>query len=129
MYLIIIKYMLGKYNGPYADGGSDTPKDSSSSASKDDPITNPDYYSPINNEPTKKDTKVFREKVGVILGAIQAIGSILSVLALVVIGIKYMLGSAEEKANYKQTMIPYIIGVILVFSSSTLVNAIYKAIY
>ena len=40
-----------------------------------------------------------------------------------------MLGSAEEKANYKQTMIPYIIGVILVFSSSTLVNAIYKAIY
>ena len=121
--------MLGKYNGKYGDGGSDTSQDSSSSASKDDPITNPDYYSPINKEPTKKDTKVFREKVGVILGAIQAIGSILSVLALVVIGIKYMLGSAEEKANYKQTMIPYIIGVILVFSSSTLVNAIYKAIY
>lgn len=64
-----------------------------------------------------------------ILGAIQSIGSILSVLALVVIGIKYMLGSAEEKANYKQTMIPYIIGIILVFASSTFVNAIYKTIH
>ena len=101
-----------------------------SNSSSDTTIINPSYFDPSKSEKNQdKDSEKFVEKVGVILGAIQAIGSILSVLALVVIGIKYMLGSAEEKANYKQTMIPYIIGIILVFASSTFVNAIYKAIH
>ena len=33
---------------------------------------------------------------------------------LTVIGIKYMLGSVEEKAQHKKTMIPFIIGVIMI---------------
>ena len=31
------------------------------------------------------------------------------------IGIRYMLGSVEEKAQYKETMTPYLIGAVLVF--------------
>lgn len=60
-----------------------------------------------------------------IIGAFQAIGSIVSVLALVLIGIKYMMGSVEEKAEYKQTMIYYIIGAILVFAISNISAMIY----
>ncbi len=37
-----------------------------------------------------------------------------------------MIGSAEEKAEYKKTMIPYIIGAILIFASTTIVNIVYN---
>lgn len=60
-----------------------------------------------------------------IIGMVQAIGSIVSVLILVVLGIKYMMGSAEEKAEYKKTMIPYLIGAILIFAASNIASMIY----
>ena len=63
---------------------------------------------------------------GKILGAVQAIGNIVSILALVIIGIKYMFGSVEEKAEYKKTMIPYIVGAILMFASVNIIDALYN---
>ena len=59
-----------------------------------------------------------------IIGLLQAGGSILAVVILIVLGIKYMMGSAEEKAEYKKTMIPYIVGAILIFSSGYIAKAI-----
>lgn len=61
-----------------------------------------------------------------ILGIIQVAGIILSVGCLMVLGIKYMMGSAEEKAEYKKTFIPYLIGALLLFAASALVKAIYS---
>ena len=60
-----------------------------------------------------------------IIGMVQAIGSIVSVLILVILGIKYMMGSAEEKAEYKKTMIPYLIGAILIFAASNIASMVY----
>ena len=61
-----------------------------------------------------------------IIGMVQAIGSIVSVLILVVLGIKYMMGSAEEKAEYKKTLLPYIIGAALVFAASTIASVVFN---
>lgn len=61
-----------------------------------------------------------------IIGFVQAIGTVVSVLILVVLGIKYMMGSAEEKAEYKKTMIPYLIGAILIFAASNIASAVYS---
>ena len=69
------------------------------------------------------DTLTF---AGKIIGGFQAIGNIVSILALVLIGIKYMLGSTEEKAEYKKTMIYYIIGAILVFAITNISSIIYN---
>lgn len=55
---------------------------------------------------------------------IGTLGSIVSVIALIIIGIRYVLGSVEEKADYKERMEPYIIGAAFVFSISTIVNLI-----
>ena len=38
-----------------------------------------------------------------------------------IIGIKYIIGSVEEKADYKKTMIPYLIGVFIFFSLSQII--------
>ena len=52
-----------------------------------------------------------------ILGIIRVVGTIMAVGILMVIGIKYMMGSAEEKAEYKKTMLPYIIGAVILFAA------------
>lgn len=75
----------------------------------------------VNGNSTKLEGKAEN-----ILGFIQVVGSVVSVIGLMAIGIKYMLGSIEEKAEYKQTMIPYIIGMILVFSGSVIPQIIYQ---
>lgn len=61
-----------------------------------------------------------------VIGIIQAVGIIISVIMLMVLGIKYMMGSAEEKAEYKKTFIPYIIGAVLLFAASALAKSIYE---
>ena len=61
-----------------------------------------------------------------ILGIIQVVGIILSVGCLMVLGIKYMMGSAEEKAEYKKTFIPYLIGALLLFAASAFAKTIYN---
>ncbi len=61
-----------------------------------------------------------------IMGILQAAGIVIAVVVLMVLGIKYMMGSAEEKAEYKKTFIPYIVGAILVFAATTIANMVYQ---
>ena len=57
-------------------------------------------------------------------GIIQVVGTIIAVGVLMVIGIKYMMGSAEEKAEYKKTMLPYIIGAVILFAAVNIAKAV-----
>ncbi len=61
-----------------------------------------------------------------IIGLIQTVGSVVAVIVLVVLGIKYMMGSAEEKAEYKKTLMPYVIGAILIFAASNVAGIVYS---
>lgn len=61
-----------------------------------------------------------------IVGILQTIGIILSVVVLIILGIKYMMGSAEEKAEYKKTMIPYLVGAALIFAASMFAQVAYQ---
>ena len=57
---------------------------------------------------------------------ITVVGIVIAVIILLIIGIKYMIGSASEKAEYKKTMIPYIVGAVLIFAGTSLVRVIYS---
>lgn len=63
-----------------------------------------------------------------IVGIIRTVGIIISVIVIMVIGIKYMIGSAEEKAEYKKVMIPYLVGAILLFGASVFAQAIFDLV-
>ena len=63
-------------------------------------------------------------KAGQVLGYIRLVGIIVAVASLMVIGIKFMLASAEEKAEYKKKMIPYIIGFIMLIAIISILTAI-----
>lgn len=74
------------------------------------------------------DSEKISGVVGPIITIITDFGMIISVITLMVIGIKYMLGSAEERADYKNTLKPYVIGAVLLFGGSAIPQFIYKAI-
>ena len=59
---------------------------------------------------------------GKILGFLQWIALIGGVLIIAILGIKYMMGSLEEKAEYKKSMIPLIVGIVVVMGATTIAN-------
>lgn len=74
-------------------------------------------------EPTGDEMTTLGNKI---IGILQTGGIVLSVVILVVLGIKYMMGSAEEKAEYKKTMIPYLVGAAFIFLAPTIANIVYN---
>ncbi len=92
------------------------------STSMVDPTEDPGYYKPTN---TYGDGYL-TNKAGNLLQVINVIGVVVSVITLMIIGIKYMLGSIEEKAEYKKTAIIYLIGAALLFGGTTIPNILYK---
>ena len=67
-------------------------------------------------------------KAGNVLKIINTIGIVCAVIVLTVLGIKYMMGSVEEKADIKKSMIPYIIGMFFLVSVTTIPNIIYSIV-
>ena len=67
----------------------------------------------------------FQTKANKVFTIIKATGTVISVIMLTAIGIKFLLGSAEEKADYKKSLIPYIIGAAMIFLGSWLPQLIY----
>ena len=53
-----------------------------------------------------------------ILTIIRNVGVVIAVIIILVIGIKYIMGSVEEKAEYKKTMMPYLIGAVLLLGAT-----------
>ena len=52
---------------------------------------------------------------------------VIGVIMLMVIGVKYMLGSAEEKADYKKSLMPLVIGIFIVMFAATIVSFVLSA--
>lgn len=65
-------------------------------------------------------------KSGKILSIVQTAGTGISLIALIVLGSKYMLSSPDEKASIKEKLIPYLIGTIIFFAATNLVAIVAK---
>lgn len=65
---------------------------------------------------------------GKIINIIQVVGIVVAIAVVLIIGIKYMTGSVEQKAEYKKVMIPYIIGAVLLVAGTSIVRVIFNTI-
>lgn len=61
-----------------------------------------------------------------VLGVIQWVSILLGVIVIAVIGIKFMMGSVEEKSQYKKSMIPLVIGIIVVMGTTTITKTLFN---
>lgn len=66
-----------------------------------------------------------KEFGGNILAIILTIGVVLSIIVLIIIGIKYMFGTIEDKAKYKVVLLPYTIGMFLLFAAIPITNVLF----
>lgn len=77
----------------------------------------------VTNDSARKSIKTSMNKI---IGFLQTIGTIVAVVTILVLGIKYMMGSTEEKAEYKKSMMPYFIGAILIFAATNIAKLVYN---
>lgn len=75
-------------------------------------------------KPTYNDKSGIASVGQKIVDIISTVGVVVAVIILLVIGIKYMMGSASEKAEYKKTMIPYLVGAVLIFGASAIAKVV-----
>ena len=88
----------------------------SSSSSLDDMIGDADSF--LNKGDSEHiTTNSLQEFSNTFYNILLTIGIIAAVIAGMVIGIKFMMGGAEEKANIKEILIPYVVGCAVVFGS------------
>lgn len=88
------------------------------------PIKNPENYDPTEYVDKSPVTIKITAKI---VKWIRNLGVIIGVIVLTIVGVKYMLaGAAEEKAQYKETLVPIVIGVVMLLGSITLIVSIAK---
>lgn len=76
----------------------------------------------------RNEGKRITSMAGKVLGTIRNVGVVISVIIISIIGLKYMLCSLEEKANYKENMIPYVVGCFLLALATTIPSIIYDVL-
>lgn len=69
-------------------------------------------YSGISPTPTAPDGA--GDTAGIIIGVMQWFGYAIAIGMLVYIGIKYIMASANEKADLKQALVKYVLGAVLI---------------
>lgn len=89
-----------------------------------DPTTDANAYKPT--DLTTADTGDLTIIAGKIIGIVRNIGVVLGVIFLTVLGLRYMFASIAEKAEYKETMMPYVLGCVLLMAGTVLVDFIYN---
>lgn len=86
-----------------------------------DPITKGDEFIEKAND---TDEVIDTEELGTISDYIYntlfTIGVVLAFAIGMIIGIQFIMGSVEEKAKIKETLVPYVIGVFVIFSAFTI---------
>ncbi len=66
------------------------------------------------------------DTAGKVMGLIRNVAVIAGVILIAVLGIKYMLGSVEEKAEYKKSFVPLIVGAVVVMAATQIATMIFS---
>ena len=63
---------------------------------------------------------------GKVLGLIQVASAVLAVVLIAVFGFKFIMGSANEKADYQKSFVPLIVGVVVVFAATSIAKLLFS---
>lgn len=80
----------------------------------------PNDYDPSQKPVSGTSVNEITDKANNIIGTITTVGIVIAAITIIILGLKYMIGSVEEKAEYKKTMIPYLVGALLIFGASAI---------
>ena len=70
--------------------------------------------------------EIIQKVIGTILSAVRIIATGIAIIVITYLGIKYMSAAPTEKANIKNQLITFVIGAIVVFGTTSLLDLIKK---
>lgn len=72
------------------------------------------------------DATKLTDLAGRVLGLIQIASAVAAVILVAVFGFKFIMGSAQEKSDYQKSFIPLIVGVVVVFSATSIAKLLFS---
>ena len=89
-------------------------------------LTGADIVDDITPNADDADASKLTELAGKIIGLIQIASAVAAVVLVAVFGFKFIMGSASEKADYQKSFIPLIVGVVVVFSATSIAKLLFS---
>lgn len=87
-------------------------------------ISNASYLGNFTGNPSSTAANRVGKITGVALNVIQVIGMSVAVIMLLVLGIKYLVASAADRAEIKKHAVVYVVGAVLMFGAGAIVGII-----
>ena len=75
-------------------------------------------------QPSSEEISGLTEMAGKVIGLIQIASIVLATVLIAVFGFKFIMGSANEKADYQKSFIPLIVGLVVVFAATSIAKVI-----
>lgn len=82
---------------------------------------NPNDYNPRGKGGSSEQAL---NSIGQVLGYIRVIGIMVAIGSLMIMGIKFIFSSVEEKAEFKKRLVPYLIGFVMFVAIITILSII-----
>ena len=124
--LIVIFMNMAQFSMVYArQAEGTTASEKTKSGTIGGTALNPEEWNPSAYRDTSEEAEL-DARAKIITTTIRSIGIVVSVITLMVIGIREMTASAEEKSIIKQSMPGYVIGAIMVFAMTVIPTLIYE---
>lgn len=93
------------------------------SLAKEDPST---ILTNLNTAGNAANTSEVNKVGGTIINWIWAISIVIAVVVLMITGLKFIMGSTQEKAEYKKSLIPLVVGVLILVFATTIVKILFS---
>lgn len=71
-------------------------------------------------------TGELNSKIAKIIKVFRNIAAVAAVVIISILGLKYMIGSTEERAEYKKSFIPLIVGIVVVVGAAQLATLFFS---
>lgn len=84
-----------------------------------------DLFNKLDGNASNVDTNGIVTIGNSVITVLRVVGIVASIIILMILGIKYMVGSAEEKSEYKKSFMPYIVGALILFAASAFAKTLY----
>lgn len=66
------------------------------------------------------------ETIGKVIAYIRNAAIIIGIVIILILGIKYMTGSVEEKAGYQKSFVPLIVGIVVVMAATSIASFLFS---
>lgn len=87
-------------------------------------VTTSSYASVVNSIKQPTLDKDLAGIISGVVGTVQLVGTFVAVGASIFLGIRYVMSSVDEKATIKKQLIPFVIGVVLFYGATGIVQLI-----